>query len=105
MNRSIEKLIGMGGLRTGAALCAMLFAGFGVLVAPKALGQTVAVAEVTGYVTDASGGALPGAKVTMTEIGQNQVHTTTSDAHRSNVETVHLLHLANEITLSTVAGV
>jgi len=80
MNRSIEKMIGMVGLRTGAVLYAMLFAGFGAFVVPKALAQTVAVAEVAGYVTDPTGSAVPGAQVTMTEIGKNQTHTTTSDS-------------------------
>src|SRR5260370_19166226 len=84
MNRSIEnsieKMIGMGGLRMGAVLYAMLLAAFGTLAVPKAMAQTVAVAEVTGYVTDPTGSAVPGARVTMTEIGKNQTHTTTSDS-------------------------
>ena len=81
MNRSIEKKIWMRGLRTGAVLCfAMLLAAFGTLVAPKAMAQAVAVAEVTGYVTDPTGRPVAGAQVTMTETEKNLKHTTTTDA-------------------------
>ena len=36
-------------------------------LAPRAYGQTVAVAQLSGVVVDASGGALPGAEVTVTQ--------------------------------------
>ena len=36
----------------------MLLAAFGTLAVPKAMAQTVAVAEVTGYVADPTGGAV-----------------------------------------------
>ncbi len=50
--------------------------GFGVVLAPLAMAQAVAVAEVGGYVTDSSGQAVPGAQVTITETGKNRSHTT-----------------------------
>src|SRR5258708_184625 len=79
MDSLIDKKIWIRGLRTGAALYAMIFACFAVLVAPKAMAQTVAVSEVTGYVTDPMGHPIAGAQVTMTETEQNQIHTTTTD--------------------------
>src|SRR3954466_7516962 len=48
--------------------------------APAVHAQAVAVAEVSGHVTDPSGQAIVGATVRMTETDRNQVRTTTSDA-------------------------
>ncbi len=42
--------------------------------------QTTAVAQVSGTVTDASGAAISGAQVTMTETDKGQVHTASTDA-------------------------
>jgi hypothetical protein len=47
-------------------------------VAPRALAQAVAVAEVDGHVTDSSGQAVVGAQVRMTEVDRAQVHNTTT---------------------------
>ena len=48
MDRLIGKMIGMRGLGAGAVLYSMLFVALGALVVPKAMAQTVAVAEVYG---------------------------------------------------------
>jgi hypothetical protein len=42
--------------------------------------QAVAVAEVSGTITDSSGGALPAAQVVMTETNKQQVRTTLTDS-------------------------
>src|SRR5437016_14515918 len=60
------------------AMCAkvsLLFLFFAAL----ASGQAVAVAEVSGTITDPSGGALPNAQVTMTETGKRLSRSTTTD--------------------------
>src|SRR5713226_4489659 len=41
--------------------------------------QAVAVAQVSGTVTDASGSAIPNSQVRMTEVGKQTVHTATTD--------------------------
>ncbi len=80
MNRLIEKKSWIRELRAAVVLCfAVFLAAFGTLVVPKAMAQTVAVSEVTGYVTDPMGHPIAGAQVTMTETEQNQIHTTTTD--------------------------
>jgi len=67
--------------KAGAILyCVVLLVTFGSAIVPRSMAQTVAVAEVTGYVTDPSGSVVPGARVTMTEVSKNEVHTTTSDS-------------------------
>src|SRR5690242_2189458 len=48
--------------------------------APAVHAQAVAVAEVSGHVTDPSGQSIVGATIRMTETDRNQVRTTTSDA-------------------------
>ncbi|HEY3738642.1 MAG TPA: carboxypeptidase-like regulatory domain-containing protein [Bryobacteraceae bacterium] len=51
---------------------------FGLL--STAYAQSTSVAQISGNVTDATGAAIVNAMVTMTEVGRNQVHTTTSTA-------------------------
>jgi Carboxypeptidase regulatory-like domain len=81
MNSYKEKKIGTRRLRAGAVLnCVIFLAAFGAVLVSKAMAQTVAVAEVTGYVTDPTGGAVAGAQVTMTEIEKHQIHKTTTDS-------------------------
>jgi hypothetical protein len=58
------------------AVPSMLF----LLWAPVARTQTVAVAEVSGAVTDSSGAAIAGAAVTMTETDKKIVRTTVTDS-------------------------
>ena len=43
---------------------------------PQAQGQAVAVAEVDGRVTDATGAGIPNAQVKMVQLATQQVHTT-----------------------------
>lgn len=50
-------------------------------LAPRLVAQQVAVAQVTGQVSDPNGAALPGARVEMTEIDRSAVHTVTTDAN------------------------
>ncbi|MEP6537489.1 MAG: carboxypeptidase regulatory-like domain-containing protein [Bryobacteraceae bacterium] len=57
-----------------ALLCALCF-GMGV----SAYAQSVAIAEVSGTVTDPGGGRIVGAQVTMTETGKQTSRTTPSD--------------------------
>ena len=70
------------GLRKGTLAVAIVFAVAGLvnLSAPVAFAQQVAVAEVTGNVTDPSGQAVAGAQVKMIEADKQQVHATTTDA-------------------------
>src|SRR5437764_13046116 len=49
-------------------------------VAPALRAQAVAVAQVSGNVTDPSGAAIPNATVTMTETDKQLVRTTVADA-------------------------
>jgi len=51
-----------------------------VVLAAPARAQAVAVAEVGGTITDASGGALPNAQVMMTETGKQLSRSTITDA-------------------------
>src|SRR5690349_17458975 len=60
---------------SGILLVALLLAATGPLRA-----QAVAVAEVSGTVTDASAGALPNAQVTMTETTKQLSRSTMTDA-------------------------
>ncbi|MBV9182217.1 MAG: carboxypeptidase regulatory-like domain-containing protein, partial [Acidobacteria bacterium] len=60
-----------------AALCWVAFA---CLYSPSSLAQQVAIAEVSGQVSDPNGAALAGATVKMTETDKSIVHTTASDA-------------------------
>src|ERR1700694_1273913 len=46
----------------------------------QARAQAVAIAQVSGSVTDQSGSAIPNAQVTMTETDKQAVHTTVTDA-------------------------
>src|SRR5579884_3715700 len=63
-------------------LCvALSFLAFAVLSPVSLIAQQVAVAQVTGQVSDPNGAALPGAKVQMTEIDRSIVHTTTTDGN------------------------
>jgi hypothetical protein len=63
-------------------LCvALSFLAFAVLSPVSLTAQQVAVAQVTGQVSDPNGAALPGAKVQMTEIDRSIVHTTTTDGN------------------------
>jgi hypothetical protein len=60
------------------SVCALAFC---ALTMPFAAhGQAVAVAQVSGQVTDASGGAIAGARITATEIARGIVHAATSDS-------------------------
>lgn len=63
-----------------AALYAALFMTFAAVLAPRAMAQAVAVADVDGYVTDPSGLPVPGAQVTMTETGKHKVRSTQVDS-------------------------
>jgi len=76
VREAIEKRSWILYLPVQAALYAVLFMSFGAVLAPLAMAQAVAVAEVGGYVTDPSGQAVPGAQVTITETGKNRSHTT-----------------------------
>lgn len=64
-----------------AAILVVSLVLMGLMIAPSVLvGQTVAVADVTGTVTDQTGSAIPNAKVQMTEIEKQAVHPTVTDA-------------------------
>src|SRR5882757_1117310 len=58
-------------------LCSILVA---ILVAPASYGQAIAIAEVQGQVSDASGAAVPGAQVKMTQAETQYSRNTTSAA-------------------------
>ncbi len=51
----------------------------GIFITPACFGQAVAVAEVSGNVTDPSGSAIAGAEVSMVETTKQLVRTTTTD--------------------------
>jgi hypothetical protein len=62
-----------------ASLFAAFLLTFALLLPPDALGQGI-TGTITGTVTDSTGAAIPGAKVTVTESSTNAMHTvTTSD--------------------------
>ncbi|HEY1341036.1 MAG TPA: carboxypeptidase-like regulatory domain-containing protein [Bryobacteraceae bacterium] len=63
--------------RAAVLLAALTFAIF--VAVPTAWGQAVAVAEVSGTVTDSSGGAVPTAQVIMTETSKQLSRTTLTD--------------------------
>jgi hypothetical protein len=46
---------------------------------PRVDAQAVAIAEVDGHVTDQSGQSIAGAQVKMTELGKDQIHSTTTN--------------------------
>ena len=46
--------------------------------------QSVAVAQVSGNVTDPTGAAIPNAQVTMTETDKQTVHTAITEAQRAS---------------------
>src|SRR5215472_10686685 len=54
---------------------------FAVLSPSTLMAQQIAVAEVSGQVSDPNGAALPGASVKMTETDKGIVHTATSDSN------------------------
>ena len=56
-----------------------IFAVFGILLAPAHAGAQVAVGTLLGNVTDESGGAVPGATITATEVRTNISRTTVSN--------------------------
>ena len=68
----------LGDLRNGAAILLRALALTGLLT-PATWAQTVAVAQVSGTVSDPSGAAVGGAAVRMTETGRRVVHTTITD--------------------------
>jgi hypothetical protein len=45
--------------------------GISLMVSPRAVAQSIISGDVTGTVTDATGAAVPGAKVTLTNVGTN----------------------------------
>src|SRR5689334_23065610 len=47
---------------------------------PRADAQAVAIAQISGRVTDPSGAAIASAQIRATETGKQQVHTTLSDS-------------------------
>ena len=61
-------------------LSGLFFAVLLVVLAAPARAQAVAVAEVSGTITDASGGALPNAQVMMTETGKRLSRSMITDA-------------------------
>jgi len=68
----------MARLSVSAAVC------FGILALFSGMrisAQTTAVAEVSGAVTDATGAAVAGAQVTMTETDKDSLHSTTTDSN------------------------
>src|ERR1035441_8142405 len=67
-------------LRNCAAVFVLALAVIGVLAAPVARAQQVAVAEIDGYVTDPSGQAIVGAQVKATDLDRGQVRTNATDA-------------------------
>lgn len=60
---------------------ALLFVAFTCLCPSSLLAQQVAVAQVTGQVSDPNGAALSGANIRMTETDRAVVHTATTDAN------------------------
>ena len=65
-------------VRNRAAILLLALAVIGLL-APAAMAQQVAVAEIDGYVTDPSGQSIAGAQVKATEVGKGQVHSAATD--------------------------
>jgi hypothetical protein len=61
------------------AILVLLLAGFGLALAP-AWGQSTTSGDVTGTITDPSGAAIPGAKVTLTSRSTGNVISTTTSA-------------------------
>ncbi|MCC6391494.1 MAG: carboxypeptidase regulatory-like domain-containing protein [Bryobacterales bacterium] len=57
-----------------------VFAAFVFLFAPRCQAQAVAIAQVSGVVTDPSGSAIPGALVTITETARGTARNVTTDA-------------------------
>jgi hypothetical protein len=57
----------------------VLIAAMGPILAPRASAQAVAIAQIAGEVTDATGAAVSGATVKMTDLAKAVVHTTSSD--------------------------
>src|SRR6185436_13945130 len=68
--------------RSAPIPAALLLAVPFILIAPVSVawGQAVAVAEVSGTVTDPSGSVLPAAQVIMTETSKQLTRTTLTDA-------------------------
>jgi len=64
------------------------------------LAQAVAVAEVTGYVSDSVGMSIPGATVTMVETGKHEVHTVTTDARTGRYSFTNLAVGTYDLTVS-----
>src|SRR6266568_3818853 len=54
-------------------------AGF-IATSPAAHGQAVAVARISGHVSDASAGAVVGAQISATEVARGIAHSTVSDS-------------------------
>src|SRR5437868_5393072 len=52
---------------------------------PTAYSQAVAVATVSGHVTDSSGGVVVGAQITATEVARGILHTAATDSTGSYV--------------------
>jgi hypothetical protein len=61
-------------------LSVFLTSAIGLLLAPVARGQAVAVGEVSGVVSDSSGSSVPNAMVRMTETEKQNVHTASTDS-------------------------
>src|SRR5262252_10278240 len=59
-------------------MCVLLVALF---VALHAAGQSVVTGDAVGTVTDPSGAVIPGATVTLTDMGTNAVQTTTTESN------------------------
>jgi hypothetical protein len=64
------------------------------------LAQAVAVAEVTGYVSDTAGMSIPGATVTIVETGKHEVHTVTTDARTGRYSFTNLAVGTYNLTVS-----
>src|SRR5215469_18922392 len=58
-------------------LCVLLVA---ALMALQAAGQSIVTGDAVGTVTDPSGAVIPGATVTLTNVGTNAVQTTTTES-------------------------
>src|SRR6476646_3654314 len=58
----------------------VLFVLVGILTPTRSMAQAVAIAEVTGTVSDPSGAAVASAQVKMTETDKQQVRTTVTDS-------------------------
>jgi hypothetical protein len=80
MRQTVDKRNLIFDLPVRVAMYAALCLSFGTVLAPLAMGQAVAVAEVEGYVTDPGSQAVTGAQVTITETGKNRVHATQTNA-------------------------